>query len=652
VRAAALSAVLYLAVTAAIGVDVLKSPAGGIAHDPGDPLLAAAILTWNATHTPLTEAWWQFPIFHPTRDALAFSEHMLGVSVLATPLLWLTGNTLATYHATLLLTYPLCGLAMYALVFRLTRSGAAAFLAGLAYALAPYRTSQLPHLQLLMMCYAPLVLLSLHAFVETRRRRWLALFGISWMLQGAATGYMLVYGSVLVGCWTLWFVIASRRWREAGAIAASLLLAALPLAPVLARYVSVHGQHGFSRGFGEAGGYGADVTSVLCAPPLLTFWGWLRVACRHEGELFPGAALVALVVVGAIVLRKRTARDRSIDSHPAARDSRPAPNLPPPSSSAWTRARRSSPAQGRALTRIRAGLLAASAAFALVALSALVVGPWQLAAGPLRASVSSAMKPFSSASYLLLAAALLSPRLAAAARASSVRGFYLVAAVGAWVLAWGPAPAFLGTQVLYQGPFAWLMWLPGFDGVRVPARFWLVSLLCLIVLMGLVIADLLKHTTPRVRRAIVAAAAVALAMDGWTRIPMRPAPVDAPRPDLLRGGVVLELPLGQTFGDIAAEYRAVLGGWRTVNGFSGYQPAGYEALVRASEEQRADIFAPFAGEEIHVLVAEEAVGLRRMMEDQPGSERVGQRNSRPPTPNTRFSTSLKPRGWPHDRAVG
>ena len=44
----------------------------------------------------------------------------------------------------------------------------------------------------------------------------------------------------------------------------------------------------------------------------------------------------------------------------------------------------------------------------------------ELVVGPLRASVSGPMKPFSSAVYLLLGALLLSPRLAAAARRSSL----------------------------------------------------------------------------------------------------------------------------------------------------------------------------------------------------------------------------------------
>src|SRR5688572_31656675 len=90
-----------------------------IASDPGDPLLNAAILAWNATHVPWTDAWYQFPIFYPTRDALTLSEHLLGLSLIATPLNWVTSNPAIAYNLTLLLTYPLCGLAMYALVWRL-----------------------------------------------------------------------------------------------------------------------------------------------------------------------------------------------------------------------------------------------------------------------------------------------------------------------------------------------------------------------------------------------------------------------------------------------------------------------------------------------------------------------------------------------------
>ena len=83
--APAISVLIYTVVTLIIGRDVVAHLGSRIANDAGDPLLTAAILKWNATHVPLTEAWYQFPIFYPTRDALTFSEHLLGVSVIASP---------------------------------------------------------------------------------------------------------------------------------------------------------------------------------------------------------------------------------------------------------------------------------------------------------------------------------------------------------------------------------------------------------------------------------------------------------------------------------------------------------------------------------------------------------------------------------------
>src|SRR5687767_4935586 len=87
-RAAIASAVVYAAATAIIGRHVLASPASAIAADVGDPVLNAAILAWNARTVPWTDAWFNFPGFYPATDALTFSEHLLGVSVIAAPLEW------------------------------------------------------------------------------------------------------------------------------------------------------------------------------------------------------------------------------------------------------------------------------------------------------------------------------------------------------------------------------------------------------------------------------------------------------------------------------------------------------------------------------------------------------------------------------------
>lgn len=55
------------------------------------------------------------------------------------------------------------------------------------------------------------------------------------------------------------------------------------------------------------------------------------------------------------------------------------------------------------------------------------------------------------------------------------------------------------------------MRLPGFDGLRVPARFWMMTLVCLSVLAALAI-DRLQG---RMRRAVAVVAVIGLALDGW-----------------------------------------------------------------------------------------------------------------------------------------
>ena len=85
-RPVLISALAYAGITIVMGRQVLASIGSSIASDPGDPLLTAAILAWNATHVPWSHAWYQFPIFYPTPDALALSEHLLGVSLIAAPM--------------------------------------------------------------------------------------------------------------------------------------------------------------------------------------------------------------------------------------------------------------------------------------------------------------------------------------------------------------------------------------------------------------------------------------------------------------------------------------------------------------------------------------------------------------------------------------
>ena len=585
------SALAYTAITIVMGRQVLASVGSSIASDQGDPLLTAAILTWNATHVPWSHAWYQFPIFYPTADSLALSEHLLGVSLIAAPIQWLAGSPLFAYNVTLLLLYPLCGLAMFALVRRLTTNPSAAFLAGLAYAFAPYRASHLPHIQMLASFGMPLALLGLHEYLESRRWRWLILLSLSWLVQSAANGYYLVYFTGVVVLWVAWFMAARGRWRDAAAVAGTLAVAIVPLVPILYRYVSVQRGLGLSRGIGEIAAYSADIAGVLCAPDRLTFWGWVRVACGPEGELFPGVALVALCVAGAIAIR-------------------------PVGIFRFQ-------AEGK-ISRLRVVVLrvalAVACLYGVIALFTFVWGPWRTDF-PFRASASSANKPASVTMFFLLVSLVLSRRFHGTIRRGSTQTFYLLCAVACWLLSWGPFPRLFGETVLYQAPYAWFARLPGGESLRAPSRLWMMSVLCLVVFMGLGVARLLGQRTKRAASILTAVAALGLAADGFTTIRaavVPPAPLVPPS-----GQTVLFLPIGQPLPDISAVYHAVIQHYRSINGYIGYEPPYYEALRTLSDARAPQIFAPFVARgELHVLVGREDVELRTLVTGQPGAQLV------------------------------
>ena len=131
-----------------------------------------------------------------------------------------------------------------------------------------------------------------------------------------------------------------------------------------------------------------------------------------------------------------------------------------------------------------------------------------------------------------------------------------------------------------SGPYAWLMTIvPGFTGVRVPARFTLVATLCLSMAAAILIARL------RQRWIGIAVAAIAL-MEVWLRpIPLWPLP---PLLDAMAltptARAVLELPVGNAQ-EFPALYRSMFHRRPLVNGYSGYTPRAYDELRGLSGTQ-------------------------------------------------------------------
>ena len=88
--------------------------------------------------------------------------------------------------------------------------------------------------------------------------------------------------------------------------------------------------------------------------------------------------------------------------------------------------------------------------------------------------------------------------------------------MAALVLSLGPHVRIWGTVVTTHGPYAWLLAIvPGMDGMRVPARFAIIVIAALSVLVAFGVDWLLRRAAPRFRPWIAVACVAMVVADGW-----------------------------------------------------------------------------------------------------------------------------------------
>jgi len=534
-----LAGLVYSALGLVQAWPVVRALSTTLPHDLGDPLLNTWILWRNAWEVPLTRAWWDAPAFYPTRAVFGLSEHLLGLMPLSSPIQWLGGTPELAYNVSFLLSYPLAALAAHLLIHRLTNRHDIATLCGLAFGFCTLRTAHLAHLQLLWSWWMPLMLVGLHSYAAGNRLG-LALFAGAWLMQGLSAGYYLIFSSILAAAWIAWFMTAGGQRRRILPLCGTWLVAAVPLVPIWAGYRHSLGTLGLRRGVAEMEVFSADVASLFAAPPDLTLWGRILPTLGSERDLFLGLTLTLLTIAVAVASWRTRA-------------------WAPPLSS-W-----------------RKVVLALGAVLACVGGSVFVVGAWAIT--PIGLTVARPHKPWSLALVAFVVAGLGSPRLREVVRRRSLTGFYAVMAIVLWVLSLGPTPTLLNARIIYKAPFSWLIGLPGFENIRVPARFGMVALLCLIVVVARGLVPMAGRLG-RYRPALLLAACVGVVIDGWGGpIPAYPPPgppaitVDARRVD-----AVVELPLGTPERDAAAQYRFKYHGVPVVNGYSGFAPPHYDVI--------------------------------------------------------------------------
>ena len=155
-------------------------------HDLGDPLLTTWFVWWSGSQAvPLTAAWWNAPFFFPAAGVFGLSEHLLGLAPITAPIIALTGQPLIGHNVAFIATFVLSALGAHFLAYTLTRRHDVSIVAAVAFAFAPYRLPQAPHIQVLASFWTPVCLGALHRYDQTANGRWAAAAAAAWVLQGA-----------------------------------------------------------------------------------------------------------------------------------------------------------------------------------------------------------------------------------------------------------------------------------------------------------------------------------------------------------------------------------------------------------------------------------------------------------------------------------
>ena len=606
----------YAALTLVMTWPLAPGIARDVPGDLGDALLNMWILGWGAETVPrlLTGQsglgdYWNANIFHPEPLALGFSEHLFGEVLTILPVYWLTGNLILCYNLLFLSSFALSGLAMFLLAREFLgdapRAAGAAFIAGLIFAFIPLRIAQVAHIQSLHSYWMPLALLGFRRYIVTGRWPPLAGGTAALTMQHWSNGYYqlffapFVLAFVLHQLWTAGRLGDRRMWL--GLVIAAVVVGIGSL-PFLTLYLETQRIHGFERPVGEVIQFSADVYSYLSAPAALRLWGDIVQAFpKPEGELFFGVLPWLLFLLAFAMLAIR-------------------PTLHGTFFTLWQRL-----------------LLVVAAVQTIGVIGIMLTGGFvsSIAGIPVRATNSSRLIVVIAAAAALLLATSPLLRQRTIALAKSPLALAVVFTIVALWLSLGPSPQSRGRALPGLGLYSVLYdHVPGFAGLRVPARFAMLAAMFLSVVAAYGVDKVLSvfaSASTRVRVGhVMALLAAAWLAEAW----FAPMPVNLtwgssqaaaparvyPRADapavyhqvarLRDDAVVAEFPFGDTTWELRYVYYSTVHWRRLVNGYSGGFPQRYQQravlLQRVREDPEAAWRALKDAGTTHVVLHERA----------------------------------------------
>lgn len=532
--------------------------------------LAVWTIGWNV-HALTHQPWAIFDanIFFPFHNTLAYSENLIGSSLIAAPVIWLTGNTILGMNIVALFSVAASAFGAFLLARRLGLSTGAALIAGLIFGFAPPRFLRMDQLPISTIQWIPFTLWALHAYFDTGRARYLRVAVAFYSLQALTSGHGAAMLTLAVALLLVWKWIHGEPpavWRRLRDVGWPGALAMLPAALIYIPYKMAQIEVGLKR---ELEDWSLATSSYFASPTIvhqwllarLPDWAWLKG--QPDAWLFPGILPVVLFVVAL-----------------------------------WMHASATASAEpGRGWRRAGVTLDVLGLAFFALAIWVAISGGVRLKAGTTVLFTSHGATPWIQFAIIVLARLAIRRRapLAPGPRWRGTRAW-----LGRWRRSlntpdhvWLYASLFLLCVWLSIGPplgiWRVMYWMPGLNFVRMPSRFTVAGMMAL----GLVAASGFDRFTASWRvatRAIAAGVCAAVLVGEFAMLPMwsEPYAVNPPAIDRWVGTqpqkmALLEMPLSDSRSDPRREQWTTrfmlhsMAHWKPLFvGFSGIQPPGYQ----------------------------------------------------------------------------
>jgi hypothetical protein len=283
--------------------------------DVGDPLLNTWALSWVAHQVRIAPAHlFDGNIFYPERRTLAFSDILLVPALTVVPLIWAGMGPILAYNILFLSAIIFSGLGVALLVHELTGAPGAAIVAGIIFAVLPFRMDHYAHLQLQQTQWIPLTMWALHRVVRSGRLvdgvkvgtfaacqiLSSTYFGVFLMPYVAVVAFVLLAADVrIVGVEEGVLLACDRRFmrRRLLALVAAGAVCLFLVAPAGRAYLAARKVVG-ERSAGEVASGSATFGNYLSAPENNVMYGrWSQKYGSVERRLFPGLVAVGLAVV-------------------------------------------------------------------------------------------------------------------------------------------------------------------------------------------------------------------------------------------------------------------------------------------------------------------------------------------------------------------